>query len=193
MKRFAFFLAVTLFAAPGIAPAQDAAVEERLNKLSAQIQDLVDAKEAQNKRIEELARQVREMQEQQNKPNASYASQDDLKQLAGKLQEIDRKRQEDNDLILKKIEGLGRALGTPGKSYTAPKPVPSISDSSTPPSNDKGFEYVIQQGDTLLAIVQAYREKNIKVTIDQILKANPGLKPEKMHLGQKIFIPAPQP
>ena len=36
------------------------------------------------------------------------------------------------------------------------------------------FPYVIQSGDTLDAIVQAYKEKNIKVTVAQILKANPG-------------------
>jgi len=30
------------------------------------------------------------------------------------------------------------------------------------------------------------------VTTDDILKANPGLKAEKLKVGQKIFIPAPQ-
>jgi LysM repeat protein len=52
---------------------------------------------------------------------------------------------------------------------------------------------VIQKNDSLDAIVQAYKEKNIKVTVAGILKANPGLIPEKMRVGQKIFIPAPQP
>lgn len=193
MKPISFFLTAALFAVPWVSRAQDAAVEERLNKLSAQIQDLVDAKDAQNKRLEELARQVRELQEQQNKPNASYASQEDVKQLAGKLQEIDRKRQDDNELILKKIEGLGKTLSAPVKSYTAPKPVPSAGDSSAPPPNDKGYEYVIQSGDSLWAIVRAYNEKNIKVTEDQILKANPGLRADRLRVGQKIFIPAPQP
>lgn len=50
----------------------------------------------------------------------------------------------------------------------------------------------MKKGDTLSTIVQAYRDNNIKVTMDQILKANPGLKPERMRVGQKIFIPAPQ-
>ena len=53
--------------------------------------------------------------------------------------------------------------------------------------------YVVQSGDTLSVIVQAYNEKGIKVTTKQILKANPGLVPEKMKVGQKIFIPAPKP
>jgi len=194
MKRISFLLAGVLLAAPRVVRAQDAAVEERLNKLSAQIQDLADAKEAQKKRIEELAKQVRDLQEQLGKPNASYASQEDLKQLAGKLQEVDRKRQDDNELILKKIEGLGKTLGgPPPPKKTAAASPPAAVDASAPPTDGKGYEYIVQSGDTLMAIVQAYREKNIKVTIDQVLKANPGLKPEKMHVGQKIFIPAPQP
>jgi LysM repeat protein len=192
MKRISFFLMAALFVAPWISRGQDAAVEERLNKLSAQIQDLVEAKNAQNKRIEELARQIRELQEQQSKPNASYASQQDVSQLAGKLQEIDRKRQDDNELVLKKLEGLGRTLGGSGKSSASNKSTASISDVAAPSGNDKGFEYEIREGDTLKAIVLAYGEKNIKVTVDQILKANPGLKPEKLKVRQKIFIPAPQ-
>jgi phage tail protein X len=63
----------------------------------------------------------------------------------------------------------------------------------TASADDKGFEYVIKSGDTLDAIVQAYKEKNIKVTVAQILKANPGLKAERLIVGKKIFIPAPQP
>jgi len=49
----------------------------------------------------------------------------------------------------------------------------------------------VARGDTLSTIVEAYREQNIKVTLDSILKANPGLKPERLQVGQKIIIPAP--
>ena len=55
----------------------------------------------------------------------------------------------------------------------------------------KGYDYTIQRGDTLLAIAKAYREQGIKVTTDQILKANPGLDPKSLIVGKKIFIPAP--
>lgn len=192
MKRISFFLAAALLAAPGLLPAQDAAVEERLNKLTGQIQDLTDAKDAQNKRIDALTKELRDLQDQLGKPNASYASQDDLKQLADKFQEMDRKRQEDNDLILKKIEGLGKTLGGSSHASVAAKPQPPAVDATTPAPSDKGFEYVIQAGDTLSVIVKAYAEKNIKVTVDQIVAANPGLNPKRLRVGQKVFIPAPQ-
>jgi LysM repeat protein len=88
-------------------------------------------------------------------------------------------------------------------SKTLSAPPPEHHRSSAPPSpppdttsqggGDKtGFEYVVQQGDTLGKIVKGCREKNVMVTTDQILKANPGLVPEKLRVGQKIFIPGPQ-
>jgi hypothetical protein len=45
----------------------------------------------------------------------------------------------------------------------------------------------------LSAIAKAYRAQNIKVTADQILKANPGLDPKSLVVGKKIFSPAPAP
>jgi hypothetical protein len=187
MKRISFFLAATLLILPAISRAQDAATEERLNKLSAQILDLAEAREAQSKRIDELAKAVAAIQQQLDKPNVNYASQDDVKKLADKLQEVDHKRQEDNDRILKGIEQEFKDLAKTMKKPVV-APTTNSADSAMP---DKYFEYVIQPDDTLNAIIAAYREKNIKVSLDQILKANPGLKPENMPVGKKIIIPAP--
>ena len=56
---------------------------------------------------------------------------------------------------------------------------------------ESGYEYKVAAGDTLLIIAKAYRDQGIKVTSEQILKANPGLDPKSLKVGQKIFIPAP--
>ena len=56
---------------------------------------------------------------------------------------------------------------------------------------ERGYEYKLVAGDTLLIIAKAYRDQGVKVTADQILKANPGLDPKNLKAGQKIFIPAP--
>ena len=194
MKRTAFFLAAALVAVPVFSRGQDAATEERFNKLSAQIQDLIDAKDAQNKKIEELARQVRDLQYKADKPSGDYASADDVKQLATKLKEVDDNRQHDNELIVKKLESLGKTLNLPAsKKASSTGPATSMPETAMAPVDhgpEKGIEYTVQSGDTLGAIVNACAEKNIKVTVDQILKANPGLKPERMIPGKKIFIPA---
>ena len=58
---------------------------------------------------------------------------------------------------------------------------------------DKGhYKYAVQPGDFVSTIVKAYNEKGIKVTVEQILKANPKLDPNRMRIGQEIIIPAPE-
>ena len=112
------------------------------------------------------------------------------------MREVDRKRLEDYDKIRAELAKLGRILATPPAPPPSKKaPAPAATDNapeekSGPP--EKGYEYVVQRGDSLSIIVQAYHEKNIKVSVEQILKANPGLKPDKLYVGRKIFIPAPK-
>src|SRR4030095_2082356 len=78
-----------------IAHCQDAATEERLNKLSGQIEDLIAAQKAQQQQITELSKEIESLREQSVRPNVSYASQEDLKRLAEAVKEIDRKRADD--------------------------------------------------------------------------------------------------
>ncbi len=174
--------------------AQDAATQERLDKLSGRIEDLTAGQEALRKQISELSRELESVREQAGKPSASYARTEALDRVAEAVKEVDRKRMEDAEKVRAELLKLRDLLKAP---LTSPKQKPppalreksTVSGSTTP---EKGFEYVVQSGDTLDAIVQAYRDKNIKVTVAQILKANPGLKAERLRVGQKIFIPAPQ-
>jgi len=193
MKRIFFFLiALSLCGGRGLR-AEDAATEERLNKLNGLVQDLLEDKAHQRKQIESLSREIQNLREQVSKPTGNYASQDDLRTLARKVQEIDQKRVEDYERIVKKIERLGETLANPppGKK-SKPKLEPVDNPGAGGATPEKGFEHTVASGDTLSTIAQAYKEKGIKVTVDQILKVNPGLVPEKMKVGQKIFIPAPE-
>jgi LysM repeat protein len=78
---------------------------------------------------------------------------------------------------------------TPTNSHT--KPV--ITDLPPQPSgSDLGYPYKIKKGDTFSVIAQAYREQGIKVTSEQIAKANPNVDSARLRVGQEIFIPAPK-
>ena len=74
-------------------------------------------------------------------------------------------------------------------SRTAPPIVTEKAVSTTQTQSET--IYVIKSGDTYSVIAQAYREQGVKITADQIAKANPNVSPNKLHVGQKIFIPAP--
>ena len=193
MKRIFLLLAATALLVAPPSRGQDAATEERLNKLAGQIEDIRAAQDLFGKRLETLSRELENLRSAMDKPSGNYAGQEDLKRLADAVKEVDRKRLEDYDKIHAELLKLGKTLAAPlpaGKKPAAPAPTDNPSGEKQS-SSDKGFEYVVKRGDTLSLIVQAYRDNNIKVSIDQILKANPGLKPEKLHPGQKIFIPAP--
>jgi len=194
MKRIAILVTgFALFACPALR-AQDAATEERFNKLSGQIEDLRASQETLGRRIEALGKAIDSLRSQADKPSGNYAGEEDLKRLAEAVKEIDRKRLEDYEKIRTELKNLGKTLAAPAPAVRKPASASIADNSNSEKSNtpDKCFEYQVKKGDTLSIIVQAYRDNNIKVTMDQILKANPGLKPEKMRVGQKIFIPAPQ-
>ncbi|HZF02155.1 MAG TPA: LysM peptidoglycan-binding domain-containing protein [Methylomirabilota bacterium] len=190
MRKILLWLFVLVFTA-SLARAQDDAAQQQIDKLSGQIQDVLDAQAAQGKRIDALEKQIGDLQDKLNAPGAGgNASADDLKKLAGQVQEIDKKRQSDNEQILKELEKLDKALGV-----AAPSHKPSTSVAATGTNNpasvgpQKGYEYTIAPGDNLSAIAKAYRAQGVKVTVEQIQMANPGLNPKNLVVGKKVFIP----
>src|SRR6266487_5171644 len=113
MKRIFFFLMALSLCGGRESRGQDAATEERLNKLNGLVQDLLEDKAHQRKQIESLSREIQSLREQVSKPTGNYATQDDLRTLARKVQEIDQKRVEDYERMVKKIERLGETLASP--------------------------------------------------------------------------------
>jgi septal ring factor EnvC (AmiA/AmiB activator) len=193
MKRISFLLVtLALCGAPAVR-AQDAATEERLNQLRGSIEDMRASDEALRSRLDAVTKEVASLREKVGQPTGNYASAEDVKSLANAIKEIDRKRIEDNEKIKAELQKLAKLLSAPvpsstkkGTSSTSTADPTSASD-----SNAKGYEYVIQEGDTLSKIAGEYKKKNIKiVSVSEIVKANPGLNPNNMVVGKKIFIPA---
>lgn len=190
-RIFRVCLVASLMLGSTVVGAQDSALEQRIRELSGRIETLLEGQESQRKQIAELSREIDALREKQNRPQPEYASQEDLRRLTDAVREIDRKRLDDYERIREELRKLGRTIrdtvAAPPPSRNAPTPAKDTPE----PAIEKGFEYVVQPGDSLSTIVKAYRDKNIKVTIDQVLKANPGLKADRVFVGKKIFIPAP--
>ena len=189
MKKILPWLFVFAFTV-SMARGQEDATQQQMDQLNGQIQNLLEAQATQAKRIEALEKEIGGLRDQLNQPGAT-ANGDDLKKLAAQVREIDKKRQEDRELILKEIEKLGKISGAPGHKSTPTATTNAATGSPTAGGKESGYEYKVAAGDTLSIIAKAYREQGIKVTSDQILKANPGLNPNTLKVGQKIFIPAP--
>jgi hypothetical protein len=188
MKRISILFMAAVCGMPGALRAQDAAVEERLNQMTARIEILIEGQKAQSDRIAALEKELSALQ-RQSRAGEGSVSPEDLRLLREKLQEVDQNRVKDYERTARMLENLRETLSAPSPR----KPNAAAPADPSPGKPVDGFEYVVQSGDNLSLIVAAYKEKNIKVTVEQILKANPGLKPEKLKIGQKIFIPAPAP
>ena len=192
MKRISILLLAAWLGGGMLVRAEDAAVEERLNKLSGHIEDLLAAKAEQDKRIAVLVREVEALREQAAKPAGNYASAEDVRKLADVVKEVDRKRVADNEQIAKQIEAIGKAAANAGRAPVRRSEPAAPSSKSGASGGEAGFEHIIASGDTLSTIAEAYRAKGVKVTADDILKANPGLKERSLKVGQKVFVPSPK-
>jgi LysM repeat protein len=194
MRKISIWLLFLVFTAASLARAQDA-TQQQIDKLSGQIQDLLDAQAQQGKRMDALEKEISDLGDKLNQPAANnFASADDLKKLAGQVQDVAKKQQEDNDLVLKEIAKLGKVSGISTTSHKPPANVattPTDNSTQTSAGPQKGHNYTVKSGDTVSAIAKLYHAQGVKVTRDEILKANPGLDPGKLYIGQKIFIPDP--
>jgi len=208
MKRFFVplifsFLTCAVFAGnsePPSTPAAEAAAkqaaDERYERMAADIQALQAANEALGAKVTTLQQQLQDLRNQQSQAPANAATSDDLKRLAGKIEEVDRKREEDKQAIAEEIrKSIGDLKHTlvadsPASHANSPKPAAPAES----PDSDKGFVYKIQEGDSLSAIVKAYnadfKSKGMKtITLKQAMDANPQVDWNRLRVGQKIIIP----
>ncbi|MCL6589249.1 MAG: LysM peptidoglycan-binding domain-containing protein [Firmicutes bacterium] len=86
------------------------------------------------------------------------------------------------DAILRANPGLDPNRLFTGQQICIPVPRPQ------PGRCPGGFFYTIAAGDTLFSLANRFG-----TTVDAILRANPGLDPNRLFIGQQICIPVPRP
>lgn len=195
----------------GVHAADDTAVlaerrefEERYKRMVAELEDMKDAYRALQKRTIDLSSEVARLREeniQQAQAQTKYATREDLRKLVEKMQEIDGKRESDRKLILEQLEKLASTAAANVAAAEARKDRRQQEEEKkpvAPPSdpNQEYYTYEVKADNTLSEIVKAYNEAfrnegKKTITLQQVLQANPGLKPEKLYIGRKIMIPVP--
>ena len=174
--------------------------EEKLEKIASTLEDIIIAQTLFQKRLADIVGELKTLREETDqsvqRAGTNYATRAAIKDLADKLVELDKKRLADRELILNEMTKMAKTLAS-GGSFTKPK-LPSDTNTThvAPPIPVKGFEHTIEQGESLLAILGAYNTEFKKqgkksITYSQVMAANPGLKPERLVVGQKILIPDP--
>src|SRR5262245_2232544 len=191
-------------------PAAEAAAREELEanyrRMNTKIEQLEETLQAQQKKFATLIAEIHSLREQVDtlkNRNESAATRDSIKELAEKIEEVDKTRLADNKLSAERVEAIGKGIAKSlSKPAPAPTPVPDAPksdkpdkgtspNSSAPP--EKAYAYKIKDGDTLGKIVSGLKAENYKVTQKQIIDVNPGVNWSKLKIGQTIYIPPAMP
>lgn len=77
------------------------------------------------------------------------------------------------------------ALPPAAPAQTSRTPAAAPAPARTPADIGPHYEYIVEPGQTLSLIA-----KGFDTTISKILAVNPGLKPDRLRVGQKLIIPA---
>ena len=154
--------------------------------MQSQLADLLEAHNALKSELSKFRSEVRQLRAQTATKDSAAVTRADLEGLAKSIREVDRKRIQDKDLILKEMQALLRSTPTGAKPPTAP------------PHSEKGFDHTVEAGQTISAIIAAYNTKlksqgvKKRITLKSVLDANPNLNPRTMRIGQSLFIPDPR-
>lgn len=107
-----------------------------------------------------------------------------LKQLEDRLAALQTAQEKQQKTILTEMRKLLKAQpAASAKPVAAPSPPPD----SPPPGT--WYEHVVEQGQTLSAIAQAFREQGVEVTVEDIRKANNIKQDNLIRVGQTLYIP----
>ncbi|MCP5523519.1 MAG: LysM peptidoglycan-binding domain-containing protein [Verrucomicrobiales bacterium] len=159
---------------------------QRYERLNGLMQDMVDSQAALNKRVDALAGELRDLRSTTAGLPPNAVTQEQLRDAVETLRvAINKQQAEQGRKITGELEQLRKLLEKGGAGSASPP------RETTP---KEGYDYTINPGDTISAIVEAYRAADPKLkdlSVDMVLKANKGLKPERLIPGTKIFIPDP--
>lgn len=165
--------------------------EERYRRLYAIVEDLQTANLVLQKRIESLESQLQRTIQMLEEKHAEAISTKQLDTLGVKLREdlqaIEDRRVADNQKILEELRQLAkRPLVSSDEIKNEIKTSEAVPESSV----GSVYEIRVEPGYTLSAIAKKYRDEGHSVSVEDILRINPGLDPRRLQPGQIIHIPA---
>ena len=184
--------------APVAAPtdAQARFYAEQFRRLRGEIEELKGAHALQQQQTDKLKIQVRNLKNENQmltrKLAGNFATADEVKALQVALKEMDANRLKDRAIVQKTLADLGKLI-----AKVAQQKVAAVEPNPRVVAQDFKFNtHKVETGEFLGTIIiaynLAYKEEGLgTVTQSQVLKANPGLKPNRLLVGQKIKIPLP--
>ena len=184
-------------AKPASKPAGSVYYAEQFRRLRGEIGELKGAHALQQEQSDKLKKIIKFLTNENLKLNrrlaGNFATADEVKALQIALKEMDANRLKDRAIFQKALGGLGELIQKVAQQKAA---APSVPPAGPVRPVFKFNTHKVEAGEFLGTIIiaynSAYKEEGLGiVTQSQVLKANPGLNPNRLLVGQKIKIPLP--
>jgi len=169
---------------------------EQFRRLRGEIEELKGAHALQQQQTDKFKIQVRNLKNDNQmltrKLAGNVGTADEVKALQAALKEMDANRLKDRAIVQKTLADLGKLIAKVAQQKAAAvEPNPRVVA-----QNFKFNTHKVESGEFLGTIIiaynLAYKDEGLgTVTQSQVLKANPGLNPNRLLVGQKIKIPLP--
>ena len=171
---------------------------EQFRRLHGEIEELKGAHALQQEQSDKLKKKIKFLTDENLKLNrrlaGNFATADEVKALQIALKEMDANRLKDRAIFQKALGDLGKLIQKVAQQKAAAPPL-----DPAPRAVAKNFKFNTHKveigeflGTIIIAYNRAYKEEGLgTVTQSQVLKANPGLNPNRLLVGQKIKIPLP--
>jgi LysM repeat protein len=187
-----------------LAAAAKAEMEEKIRRLAADLEDLKVLNATLTANLNTVTKQVRAQNEAMKDfadaykiALSDYARRDSITQLTRSVRDVERNRDADKKLFLEKFNELRKLiLDNPPKVLHVPANPRNNTGGRTARSDEPaGVYHDVGPKQTLTDIIVAYNSelkrkgRKARVTLSQVTAANPGLNPNLIRPGQKIFIP----
>ena len=184
---------------PAPNPAQNRFLEEQVRLIRTEMAALQEAYMVQARKVAAQDAELRAMRAANEELKRSlalkFASNKDIDELAKQLTQLDKNRMNDVKVLNGQID---KVLALIEKLAKAPVTQPRNPGNTTPPPRNFKFrEHQVEAGQFLSTILAAYNSAfkseglSGRVTQTQVLKANPGMNPNRLLINQKIRIPLP--
>jgi membrane-bound lytic murein transglycosylase B len=191
--------AATNAASKAAAVAEQQGVDEKFKQLAADIETLRAASQLLLDKLSALKEDLQQIRADQTRLAAGAVSREDLKSLAQRIEEVDKKRQEDKDAISEEIKKTAARVETVLASLAEAGAKPPVKPPGlgAAPGAENGIWYTMKERDTLDAVVANYnsecQRKGLKtISLQQAKDANPNIVDwNRVKTGQKILIPRP--
>ncbi|MEM6822722.1 MAG: LysM peptidoglycan-binding domain-containing protein [Verrucomicrobiota bacterium] len=142
---------------------EDAQIErQQILKAADQLETLTRKMESMQLELIQLREQVNSLQKENT-------------QLKNSLSTLDKRSEQERKALLNEV---GKIVAESSSQAPAVSQVPT-----------EGYEHVVQKGQNLWVIAQAFRQQGVQVTVDDLKKANNLKEGDVLSIGQKLFIP----